>query len=180
MMEIWVEIKGWPKYSISNLGNAKGPRSNLKPLIGRKGYFRICMHQDGSKRYATIHSLVLESFVGPRPNGAECRHINGINTDNRLCNLQWGTSSENYEDKRKHGTAQVGELHGMSKLTIAQVLEIRSARMATKSRVWGAKILARKFGVSRSAVECAANGRNWNDPAIRAIDPQSILDGMQK
>jgi hypothetical protein len=61
----------------------------------------------------------------------------------------------------------------------AQVLEIRAARMATKARVWGAKILARKFGVSRSAVECAANGRNWNDPAIRAIPAQSVIDSME-
>lgn len=36
------------------------------------------------------------AFVGPRPAGcAGARHLNGIQTDNRLENLAWGTAAEN-------------------------------------------------------------------------------------
>ena len=43
----------------------------------------------------TCHSLVCTAFHGPRPDGYQCDHINGIPTDNRACNLQWVTPAEN-------------------------------------------------------------------------------------
>lgn len=41
------------------------------------------------------HYLICNAFHGPRPDGYECDHINGIHTDNRACNLQWVTPAEN-------------------------------------------------------------------------------------
>lgn len=43
----------------------------------------------------TCHTLVCTAFHGPRPDGFQCDHINGIPTDNRACNLQWVTPAEN-------------------------------------------------------------------------------------
>ena len=51
-----------------------------------------------------VHRLVLEAFVGPRPEGMVARHLNGDPGDNRLENLAWGTQSENNYDKVRHGT----------------------------------------------------------------------------
>lgn len=53
-----------------------------------------------------VHHLVLEAFVGPRPHGMQCRHINGNSLDNRLKNLAWGTPSEDNYDRVRHGTHQ--------------------------------------------------------------------------
>ncbi|QBI97752.1 HNH endonuclease [Mycobacterium phage Zeuska] len=55
-------------------------------------------------RTALVHTLVMEAFVGPRPEGYEIRHLNGNPDDNRLENLQYGTRSENAEDSKAHGT----------------------------------------------------------------------------
>lgn len=52
---------------------------------------------------ARVHILVLETFVGPRSPGQECRHLNGDPADNRLANLAWGTSTENAQDTIRHG-----------------------------------------------------------------------------
>jgi hypothetical protein len=41
------------------------------------------------------HILICTAFHGPRPDGYQCDHINGIPTDNRACNLQWVTPAEN-------------------------------------------------------------------------------------
>ena len=46
-----------------------------------------------------VHRLVLEAFVGPCPEGMECRHLEGDTANNALSNLAWGTPQENAADK---------------------------------------------------------------------------------
>lgn len=45
-----------------------------------------------------VHQLVLEAFVGPKPENYVARHLNDYPLDNRLCNLKWGTRQENSDD----------------------------------------------------------------------------------
>lgn len=43
-----------------------------------------------------VHQIVLLAFEGPAPlNAPEIDHINGDWTDNRLCNLEYVSHSEN-------------------------------------------------------------------------------------
>jgi hypothetical protein len=152
------EISGFPKYSVNELGEVFGPKGKLKPQVTHKGYLRVCLHNCGVKRYVPIHTLVLEAFVGPRPARHECRHRSGDKTDNRLGNLCWGTGSENYEDKRKHGTEQSGERHGCAKLTWQQVQEIRAARASGPPNT---KALAEQYGVDRTVIQRIGKGLLW-------------------
>lgn len=55
-------------------------------------------------RSVLIPWLVLEAFVGPRPDGLEACHNNGNPGDDRLANLRWDTHSENILDRGRHGT----------------------------------------------------------------------------
>lgn len=77
---------------------------SIKPCPGSRGYLRVNLTPLDSKRPRTfrVHRLILEAFVGPCPEGMECRHLNGDKADNRLANLSWGTRQENMDDKRKH------------------------------------------------------------------------------
>lgn len=53
----------------------------------------------GPERFVRyVHHLVLEAFVGLRPQGTECCHYDGDTTNNRLDNLRWGTSADNKAD----------------------------------------------------------------------------------
>ncbi len=61
----------------------------VKPFI-RKGYLRIRI---GNTIYS-VHRLVLETFVGPCPEGKTCDHKNRVRDDNRIENLRWATASE--------------------------------------------------------------------------------------
>lgn len=60
----------------------------------------------------TVHSLVLEAFVGPCPPGMMARHLDDDPTNNSLGNLCWGTRSENSHDAVRNGRHwQVNKTH---------------------------------------------------------------------
>lgn len=77
----------------------------LKPVLENgTGYFRAALYKaEREPRRYRVHTLVLTTFVGPRPDGMVCCHGNGIRTDNRLENLSWDTISANNFDAVKHG-----------------------------------------------------------------------------
>lgn len=54
-------------------------------------------------RTRTIHTLVAEAFLGPRPVGMEVRHLDDHPSNNNLSNLAYGTQSENVLDRVKNG-----------------------------------------------------------------------------
>jgi hypothetical protein len=46
----------------------------------------------------------MAAHVGPRPDGMQVCHNNGLRTDNRLSNLRYDTASGNMRDRILHGT----------------------------------------------------------------------------
>ncbi len=56
-------------------------------LCKNNGYLYVSLHRDGKQCGRHIHRFVLEAFVGPRPDGMECRHLNGNRTNNHLSNI---------------------------------------------------------------------------------------------
>lgn len=116
--ERWLPVEGWP-YEVSDLGRVRTvphtvTRANGSPYrVGSrilrhgtvKGGYQVVMLKDlDRKATRKVHHLVLEAFVGPRPDGTECLHGPGGPADNRLGNLRWGTRSENAHDKKRDGT----------------------------------------------------------------------------
>lgn len=129
----------------------------LTPCPRPNGYFAVCLHVEGKRRFVSVHSLVLKSFVGPKPPSNVARHLNGIQTDNRLENLAWGTSKENAADRDLHGTTQRGECHFNTRLTSEQVIEARIMH-AAKTPV---KEIAAAFGYSVSGMEKILYRDSW-------------------
>lgn len=115
----WKEISGHPGYEAGSSGHIRSVdrvimRSNgipqtvksrvLRPAVMKKsGHLQVSLSLDGVPHTYCVHALVCETFHGPRPEGMECRHLNGDPSDNRAENLQWGTSSENHLDRVRHG-----------------------------------------------------------------------------
>ena len=112
-----------------------------------------------SKRYSRfIHTLILETFIGKRPEDMECCHNDGNNKNNKLSNLRWDTRKSNAEDMVKHGRSTRGVKNPQNKLTEEQVREIRTLLKKTDLRQWQ---IADQFNVSRSTINDINNGYNW-------------------
>jgi len=104
-----------------------------------------------------VAHLVLTAFVGPRPEGMECCHNDGDETNDHADNLRWDTHSANLLDRRRHGTAPCGEDINTAKLTAAQVLEIRRLRTGGESL----GVIAERFHITAANVSHICNRRTW-------------------
>ena len=175
MKEEWRPIAGYEGcYEVSNLGRVRSldrPSRNrcgpfirrgriLKPYRGRGNggnRYGIGLSRNGKTKTAAIHNLVLDAFVGPRPAGMECRHLDGDPGNNTISNIQWDSHSENMKDKVRHGTVPVGERAGSSTLTNEQVRWIMRLR-GTLTR----PEIAKRFGTTTSNVCSIHVGRTWS------------------
>jgi hypothetical protein len=170
--ERWLPIPGFPMYEASSLGRVRthrpfgGPpgRPRKEPLILRAsldhyGYPRIGLRRDGDavSRTHPVHVVVLMAFVGPRPKGCECRHLNGNKRDNRVSNLAWGTPAENGRDMVLHGS-HAGERNSNSRLTADDVRQIRASDKSTRE-------LSRQYRISEKHVSCIIQRKAWRHVA---------------
>ena len=161
--EIWADVPGYVgKYQVSNKGRLKSLKRLvvriLHQSVNRGGYKTINLSKDAKPKWHFVHRLVLAAFVGARPEGKQCRHLNGIRDDNRVENLCWGTIEEDWEDKRRHGTACIGEKQGPSKLTDDKVREIR---WMWDTGMYQTKELACLFSVGTSTINRVTRKTHW-------------------
>ena len=156
-------VKGYPNYRIGVNGKiwSKKRMIFLKPFPhGACGHVQVDLCKDGKPGRYTVHRLVLETFVGPCPEGMECRHLDGNPKNNRLKNLCWGTKKENQADRVKHGVTNRGERQGRSKLTEREVKLIRK-NYATEYTGFSCRQLSELFNVSYSCIYAVVNRTSW-------------------
>jgi len=106
----------------------------------------------GRKETRDVQDLVLAAFVGPRPEGKEALHGNGVPDDNRLDNLEWGTRSQNVMDLKWHGSRK-------GALNVLQIMDIKLALLdgATQTQI------AKDFGINQGTVSRIALGKQHAD-----------------
>ncbi len=168
-VEKWKVIPDFPCYRISNRGRVQsryrpgGKGSMIRGFRNRKlsalpgGYLFLGLHHEKKTIQRYVHILVLEAFVGSKPDGMEARHLDGNPKNNKADNLCWGTHQENEADKKRHGTRMVGSKHCLAKLTEAEVLEMRTLW----ADGWLQKILAQRFHVSTGTVCQIVHRKHW-------------------
>lgn len=128
MTEEWRPIVGYEdRYEISSLGRVRTLPRILSPSCGSHGYPAVSLSKNKKSQKHSVHVLVLEAFVGPRPSGHQVLHKNGDRTDSKLENLRWGTPAENTQDRYRHGTVFFGDEHWNTKVSDADVARIREA-----------------------------------------------------
>jgi len=168
--ETWRTISGSDGlYSVSSNGRIRshfhGRIRVLACCHDSKGYRQFAMSLPGSRRLRMkVHRAVALNFLGPRPPGAQINHISGDKEDNSVANLEYVSCRENVRhawDKGLRTPEQVqGERHGRSKLTNAQVRNIRVSHGDMTARE-----LAIKHGVSTQCINLILNYKTWQHVA---------------
>lgn len=162
-MTEWRSIAGQEgRYAVSNAGevmsmNFKG--SGLPGILkpgNCRGYHTVEIGPD--KRY-TVHRLVAQAFLGPRPAGMQINHKNGIKSDNRLENLEYCTQSANMKHAFATGLqSNRGERHSQAKLSEEKVMQIRKL-LGLGFKQWE---IAELMGVTQPAISMVKNGGRWS------------------
>ena len=170
----WRDVVGFPNYEVNNRGDVRSkPRLKVrKSRLGKeytsliaekilsrsyiKGYPVVSVYKNGQMFQRRNHTLVLEAFVGPCPEGMEARHLNGNRDDARLENLSWGTQLENTADRKLHGRNLTGTKNPSAKMDEARVRELRNMAYIFKQTE-----LAGMFGIDQTTVSLIINGKIW-------------------
>jgi len=91
-------------YKISDSGCVLKDNNEIPQSNNGLGYMFVRLMQNGKRKNKYVHRLVYETFVGKIPKGFEINHINHNKSDNRLCNLELVSHSENVRKAFiKHG-----------------------------------------------------------------------------
>jgi hypothetical protein len=101
--EIWKEVNNFSKYEISNYGNLKNKDTQkiLQPSI-KSGYLCTSLtDNNGIRKSVKIHRLVALNFIPNTENKETVNHINHNRLDNNINNLEWMTTTEQNNHKRK-------------------------------------------------------------------------------
>lgn len=131
-------------------GNGCWDWTGFKNSVGY-GYFRL----NGKSKLA--HRVSWEIHVGEIPNGLCVLH----KCDNPKCvnplHLFLGTNQDNINDKvaKNRQSKLKGEVHGMSKLTEKQVVEIRNIVGLSQRKI------ATIYGVHQTLIGLILRGENW-------------------
>ena len=146
--------KGLPKEWLQRHVTHKGDECLLWPFsLDSDGYGHI----NARPHHTNAHSWMCEAAYGPKPSWAdEAAH----NCGNRRCvnprHLRWSTYSDNDMDKHAHGTMYCGEINHLSKLTEADIREIRKLK-----GIFSESEIGMMYGVHRATINHIFRRTTW-------------------
>jgi len=170
--EIWKVVRGWERYQVSNLGRIKithrlGRWGNiikkdriLKLLKAQDGYYSVILHNGDKNLDYRLHRLILETFIGPCPNGHQGLHKDDNKVNNRLDNLYWGTKEQNIEDAHRNGKIKKGVEVKLSKFTEDEIRFIRTEYQFGVTG-FGIQSLATKYKVDFTTMSSIVKHKTW-------------------
>lgn len=157
------EIVFYPSYFAGSDGIIYSSKSgSLKPLASRdngRGYLRS---QVGGRPRA-VHVLIALAFIGPRPDGMEINHKDGIKVNNKPENLEYVTRSVNMKHCHTMGLAEAkkGVSSARAVLTNEDVAALREAYDRPGRAIGDVRRVIIDRGLNRAAAYQAASRRTW-------------------
>lgn len=147
-------VRSLPRSRLTAVGMQRWPGKELRAFVDDTGYLYVNLSNGSKAKKRAVHSLVLEAFIGPRPDGMQACHRDGNRVNPALENLRWDSVKANAMDRVTHGTQVRGSRSGVARLSDESVREILS-------RSESSKVLAKEYGVASSTIRAIRIGQNW-------------------
>lgn len=175
--ETWKPVVGYEGlYEVSDHGGVRSldrvteyPNGMTRAFQGQvladhsmaSGHRMVDLYRSGQRWSTTVHTLVAEAFIGPRPAGMDVCHGDSDPANNLVGNLRYDTRRGNVADSVAAGRTSRGTARYNNVLTPEQVREIRQKYVP---RVYTLKMLAEEYGVSATNIHAIVgpNSRSWN------------------
>lgn len=150
----WRAIEGFEKYQASSSGNIRNAKTKhvLVPTLLRCGYLYVKLFKEGKHHSKSIHRLIAKTFLGDPGPKYQVNHINGIKTDNRVCNLEWVLPKDNIRHAMENGL--FNPIPPINKTKRVRIVEIGKVMDSVKE-------CAEYLGVTHSAIStCIAHSKH--------------------
>ena len=96
----------------------RNPGKIICKRIDRAGYYTVRLSYKGATKTYLLHRLIAIAFISNPFNKRFVNHINGNKLDNRICNLEWSTHSENIQHAISTGLCKAPEFNSKKVIDI--------------------------------------------------------------
>lgn len=161
-------------YEINEVGKIRRIDRNyfLKPMLGKNGYFMVCLWKQNTPGYRYIHRILAEAFL-PNPKSLPTvNHIDGNKGNNDLSNLEWASYSRNNKHAYETGLKNPSRNTGPKKPVIQ--LDINGIKI---SEFVSAIEAAKKTGISTTTVYRILHGKRKSSRGFIFKYKEEIVHG---
>lgn len=119
MEEIWKDVPEYEGiYLASNLGNVKsltrrvntrgnGTKEQVGKLLTKvvrstNKYLAVALYKNNKSKLISVHRIIALTFIENTENYPIVMHLDDNRVNNNVCNLRWGTWSENNKGRNQH------------------------------------------------------------------------------
>lgn len=158
------KIPGYENYTINTNGEIfSSDGKKMKQMFRNKHRKYLCVHLFNGEKYKTfsVHSLVLQSFIGPRPKNYDGAHLDGNPQNNSLSNLSWVSKKENCNHRDIHNTTARGSNHGKSKITEEDVIWLRNNYVTINRSCTNIVEISKKVNLHWKTARRIIAGESW-------------------
>lgn len=180
--EEWRIIAAFPKYEVSSLGRVRRCVRGRRTQVGRLAtiyyhhpYPRVQLWKDDKRYSANVHQLIAAAFIGHYPSPKhEINHKDANKRNNRANNLEYLTKAEHQAHTKRMGLNPTGDDHWSHRIPERLARgekhphagftesEVRAIRQELRDGFSLGQI-AKKRGVSKSAINHIKHRRSWAD-----------------
>lgn len=151
----------YPNYAIYPNGVIKNINDNIEVRTYRNkvtNYITARLKDFNNKNeYVYIHRIVAETFITDKIKGLDINHKDGDKSNNDLSNLEVVNRSQNQLHAFKNGlNTSCGENHHNCKLSVKEVLEIRSF-----SKKYTDKFIADLYNIGKNQINRIRRNLTW-------------------
>ena len=151
-VETFVEIEGFEKYEVSNLGKVRNIKSGrvLKTSLNNNGYLRLFLCKNNKRKHLYLHRIIATAFID-NPDEKPCvNHIDENKLNNDLSNLEWCTVREN-------------AIHGTRTKRVAEKLSQKVIQLDLNDNILNVfksmRQAERETGIDATSISACCNGK---------------------